>query len=68
VKLWANTIDQCRGRGKIALLIPGHQHLQIAVRVHEMNRLREIYIRTGVSVQAVFHHPVRNRGPISVAS
>ena len=34
MQLRAQAMDQCRGRGEITPLITGHQHFQIAVRVH----------------------------------
>ena len=44
MKLWADTFDESCSRGEIALLVAGHQHLQIAIRMHEMDSRRAISV------------------------
>jgi hypothetical protein len=78
MQLRANTFDEGRGRREIALLIAGHQHLQIAVRAHEINSLIPIFVFMSVFVQSVSgsqaappdpfpHHRVRLKRPKSYA-
>jgi hypothetical protein len=42
VHLWTQAMDQSCGRGEITPLITGHQHFQIAVRLHGEKPLTQL--------------------------
>jgi hypothetical protein len=66
VQLRAQPIDENRGSIEIALLILGHEYLEIAVRRHAMNRLSAILIDHSRFVQAASRNPALTCGALSM--